>query len=195
MQGQPQQGGIIGALKSLPEILLQEILRSIETFLSDTNKLAKRGHCDSIVLIILTHGMTNVIFGVDGVPSELQTGICIFDIVDLLANNGYESLESKPKLLFMQACRSGACIRKLKKVHFVTDPCRQPSVCEIDRGNRCRCYDDHGRVEIARRSLDEPDMAPSLRKTAEGRYIRQSVVSKGAQRLIALYRRCWLMSG
>ena len=83
---------------------------AIKSLLSDAAKFEKRGRCDSIVLIILTHGMEDFIFGVDGNPLKPDTGICMSEIVNLLADTGHEVLASKPKLLFVQACRSGTRI-------------------------------------------------------------------------------------
>ena len=53
---------------------------------------------DSVVVVILTHGLNNKVFGSDSKPLKL---------LDFLAILDNENLAGKPKIHFIQACRGG----------------------------------------------------------------------------------------
>lgn len=62
----------------------------------------KPDHTDSLVVCILSHGISGKIFGVEG------KSIAVAEILDILSEGRIGSLlKGKPKLFLIQACRSG----------------------------------------------------------------------------------------
>lgn len=56
-------------------------------------------HADCFILIILTHGTQNAIYGSDGKTVDIK------DIKDMFNARNFPCMENKPKLFFIQACR------------------------------------------------------------------------------------------
>ncbi|XP_023568601.1 caspase-2 isoform X3 [Octodon degus] len=57
---------------------------------------------DSCVVVLLSHGVEGSVYGVDGKLLQLQEIFRLFD------NANCPSLQNKPKMFFIQACRGGA---------------------------------------------------------------------------------------
>lgn len=68
-------------------------------------QLETENNAECVVLIIMSHGGGNRVYGVDSIPVELKT------LIDVFSSVNCPSLHGKPRLVFVQACRSG---KKLK---------------------------------------------------------------------------------
>lgn len=64
-------------------------------------------HADCFILVILTHGTQNAIYGSDGKTVELRV------IKDIFNARNFACMDTKPKLFFIQACRGGTVISDL----------------------------------------------------------------------------------
>jgi hypothetical protein len=64
---------------------------------------------DAFVVIILTHGNQNKIFGTDFISYAKTPGAVITEeqLLSVVSNRNCSSLVGKPKLFFIQACRGG----------------------------------------------------------------------------------------
>ena len=58
---------------------------------------------ECVVLIIMSHGETNGIYGTDGKLTKLN------DMTDIFSSSQCPELKEKPRLVFVQACRGGKC--------------------------------------------------------------------------------------
>ena len=58
---------------------------------------------ECVVLIIMSHGETNGIYGTDGKLTKLK------DMTDIFSSSQCPELKEKPRLVFVQACRGGKC--------------------------------------------------------------------------------------
>ena len=58
-------------------------------------------NADCFILIILTHGTQNAIYGSDGKTVDIK------EIKDMFNARNFFCMENKPKLFFFQACRGG----------------------------------------------------------------------------------------
>ena len=58
---------------------------------------------ECVVLIIMSHGETNGIYGTDGKLKKLK------DMTDIFNSSQCHGLDLKPRLVFVQACRGGKC--------------------------------------------------------------------------------------
>jgi hypothetical protein len=58
---------------------------------------------ECVVLIIMSHGETNGIYGTDGKLTKLK------DMTDIFNSSQCHGLDLKPRLVFVQACRGGKC--------------------------------------------------------------------------------------
>ena len=75
---------------------LQEIINAVTDF------SAKLDHEDSMaVLVVLSHGETECIYGVDGNTVEINL------LKRLLDERNCKLMENKPKLVVIQACQGG----------------------------------------------------------------------------------------
>ena len=58
---------------------------------------------ECVVLIIMSHGEKNDIYGTDGKLTKLK------DMTDIFSSSQCPELKEKPRLVFVQACRGGKC--------------------------------------------------------------------------------------
>jgi len=72
-----------------------EIEEFFERFTSD----ASIKSYDSVIVLILTHGGTNVIYGIDDIPVRIEK------IFELFSDNRCPHLRGKPKVFMINACR------------------------------------------------------------------------------------------
>ena len=81
-------------------------------------EVSSRDHSayDAFVLVILSHGNKDGVYGVDGVACEepakdpRNSGFVLRDdITSLFDVSSCESLGGKPKMYFIQACQGGLC--------------------------------------------------------------------------------------
>jgi len=56
------------------------------------------------VLVIMTHGAENQVYGKDGRPIKMA------DIFDLMSPYRFQSMAGKPKIIIIQACAGGKFI-------------------------------------------------------------------------------------
>lgn len=79
----------------------------METYLDEEAELLKKDEEDTecVILIILSHGGGSRVYGVDCMTVELKT------LTDYFSSDNCSKLYGKPRLVFVQACRSG---KKLK---------------------------------------------------------------------------------
>lgn len=82
----------------------------MKSFLQSEAEQIEKDKCtECVVLIIMSHGGGTRISGVDHVPVELKT------LIDFFSSDNCPSLHEKPRLVFVQACRTGMNIICLKK--------------------------------------------------------------------------------
>ena len=74
----------------------------IDFLKSERNKVSWHG-MECVVLIIMSHGDTNGIYGTDGKLAKLK------DMTDIFSSSQCPGLKDKPRLVFVQACRGGKC--------------------------------------------------------------------------------------
>lgn len=67
------------------------------------NALKENTEC--VILIILSHGGGTRVYGVDLMPVQLKT------LTDCFSSARCPTLRGKPRLVFVQACRSGKTIK------------------------------------------------------------------------------------
>lgn len=72
----------------------------MERILADDAKSKEHGNADCLVVILLSHGLYDVIYGTDWESVDLRR-----DIYPLFNNEKCPALQGKPKLFFVQACR------------------------------------------------------------------------------------------
>ena len=77
--------------------LLQEMLDVIE----QETKHPDHEHLGMFVLVLMSHGNTEHIFGSDGVALNLSK------VYDLVSPYNFKAMEDKPKWLIIQACSGG----------------------------------------------------------------------------------------
>lgn len=86
----------------------------MKSFLQSEAEQIEKDKCtECVVLIIMSHGGRTRISGVDHVPVELKTLIAFF------SSDNCPSLHEKPRLVFVQACRTGMniiCLKKTKRM-------------------------------------------------------------------------------
>ncbi|XP_067129574.1 caspase-2-like [Centruroides vittatus] len=73
----------------------EEIMKIFEDF----SKERKHYYVDSCIIIIMSHGNKDIIYGTYGGEVKLT------DIFELFNNKNCDALKNKPKLFFIQACR------------------------------------------------------------------------------------------
>lgn len=71
----------------------------VDILQEEANDAQFHRHADCFILIILTHGKQNAIYGSDGKTVEIR------DIKDMFNARNFPCMEQKPKLFFIQACR------------------------------------------------------------------------------------------
>nr|XP_033780856.1 caspase-2 [Geotrypetes seraphini]XP_033780857.1 caspase-2 [Geotrypetes seraphini] len=77
------------------DLTVQEMQVELENF----SHLPDHLHVDSCMVALLSHGVEGAVYGVDGKLLQLQDVFRIFDNASCL------SLQNKPKMFFLQACR------------------------------------------------------------------------------------------
>lgn len=68
--------------------------------IEEATQLDKDDCAECVILIIMSHGSGTKVFGVDGLAVELKS------LTDCFSTANCESLYGKPRLVFVQACRS-----------------------------------------------------------------------------------------
>ncbi|XP_034642675.1 caspase-2 isoform X5 [Trachemys scripta elegans] len=85
---------------------VQEMQEALQMF----SQLPAHRDVDSCIVALLSHGIEGGIYGVDGKLLQLQEIFRLFD------NANCPSLQNKPKMFFIQACRGGtAAMRNTKR--------------------------------------------------------------------------------
>jgi len=91
-------------------------LVSVQEIREQLEKVSSRDHSayDSFVLVILSHGNKDGVYGMDGVMCDepakdvKKSGfILLDDIMSLFDVSNCPSLSGKPKMFFIQACQGG----------------------------------------------------------------------------------------
>ncbi|XP_030043156.1 caspase-2 [Microcaecilia unicolor] len=77
------------------DLTVQEMQVELENF----SHLPDHLHVDSCMVALLSHGVEGAVYGVDGKLLQLQ------DVFRLFDNASCRSLQNKPKMFFLQACR------------------------------------------------------------------------------------------
>ena len=70
-------------------------------FLKNERAKVKWHDMECVVLIIMSHGETDGIYGTDGELTKLK------DMTDIFISSQCPGLNEKPRLVFVQACRGG----------------------------------------------------------------------------------------
>ncbi|KAM6200855.1 caspase-2 [Rhynchocyon petersi] len=83
-------------------VLHDQTAQEMQEKLHDFAQLPAHRLTDSCVVALLSHGVEGAIYGVDGKLLQLQEVFRLFD------NANCPSLQNKPKMFFVQACRGGA---------------------------------------------------------------------------------------
>ncbi|XP_006887236.1 PREDICTED: caspase-2 [Elephantulus edwardii] len=83
-------------------VLHDQTAQEMQEKLQDFAQLPAHRLTDSCVVALLSHGVEGAIYGVDGKLLQLQEVFRLFD------NANCPSLQNKPKMFFVQACRGGA---------------------------------------------------------------------------------------
>ncbi|XP_019789420.2 caspase-2 isoform X1 [Tursiops truncatus] len=80
-------------------VLLDQTAQEMQEKLRDFAQLPAHRVMDSCIVALLSHGMEGGVYGVDGMLLQLQEVFRLFD------NANCPSLQNKPKMFFIQACR------------------------------------------------------------------------------------------
>ncbi|XP_060012465.1 caspase-2 isoform X3 [Lagenorhynchus albirostris] len=80
-------------------VLLDQTAQEMQEKLRDFAQLPAHRVMDSCIVALLSHGMEGGVYGVDGTLLQLQEVFRLFD------NANCPSLQNKPKMFFIQACR------------------------------------------------------------------------------------------
>ncbi|KAM7407403.1 hypothetical protein PAMA_003229 [Pampus argenteus] len=93
-----------------------------EEMLSVIRELASKNHSqmDCLVCCVLSHGLEQGVYGVDGLTVELQ------ELMEPFTGSQCSSLAKKPKLFFIQACQG---TREQEPVYIEADGPTEGSVC------------------------------------------------------------------
>uniref|UniRef100_A0A3Q2HA07 Caspase 2 n=1 Tax=Equus caballus TaxID=9796 RepID=A0A3Q2HA07_HORSE len=83
-------------------VLLDQTAKEMQEKLQNFAQLPAHRVTDSCIVALLSHGVEGGIYGVDGKLLQLQEVFRLFD------NANCPSLQNKPKMFFIQACRGGA---------------------------------------------------------------------------------------
>ncbi|KAM5204995.1 caspase-2 isoform 3-T4 [Hipposideros larvatus] len=83
-------------------VLFDQTAQEMQKKLQDFARLPAHRVTDSCIVALLSHGVEGGVYGVDGKLLQLQEVFQIFD------NANCPSLQNKPKMFFIQACRGGA---------------------------------------------------------------------------------------
>ncbi|KAM7380505.1 hypothetical protein PAMP_003795 [Pampus punctatissimus] len=97
-----------------------------EEMLSVIRELASKNHSqmDCLVCCVLSHGLEQRVYGVDGLTVELQ------ELMEPFNGSQCSSLAKKPKLFFIQACQG---TREQEAVYIEADGPTESSVCSDAR--------------------------------------------------------------
>lgn len=79
-------------------LCMQEMVKWLEKERDDIDDWDK---IECVVLILMSHGKGEYIFGDDNIPVKLTDITAVFD------SNHCKGLDEKPRLAFVQACRGG----------------------------------------------------------------------------------------
>nr|XP_031530456.1 caspase-2 isoform X3 [Vicugna pacos] len=83
-------------------VLLDQTAQEMQEELQNFAQLPAHRATDSCIVALLSHGVEGGVYGVDGKLLQLQEVFRLFD------NANCPSLQNKPKMFFIQACRGGA---------------------------------------------------------------------------------------
>ncbi|XP_058283470.1 caspase-2 isoform X4 [Hylobates moloch] len=83
-------------------VLCDQTAQEMQEKLQNFAQLPAHRVTDSCIVALLSHGVEGAIYGVDGKLLQLQEVFQLFD------NANCPSLQNKPKMFFIQACRGGA---------------------------------------------------------------------------------------
>ncbi|XP_036285011.1 caspase-2 isoform X8 [Pipistrellus kuhlii] len=83
-------------------VLLDQTAQEMQEKLQNFAQLSAHRVTDSCIVALLSHGVEGGVYGVDGKVLQLQEVFRLFD------NANCPSLQNKPKMFFIQACRGGA---------------------------------------------------------------------------------------
>ncbi|KAM5255319.1 caspase-2 isoform 2-T2 [Ctenodactylus gundi] len=83
-------------------VLHDQTAQEMQEKLQNFSQLPAHRVLDSCIIALLSHGVEGGIYGVDGKLLQLQEVFRLFD------NANCPSLQNKPKMFFIQACRGGA---------------------------------------------------------------------------------------
>lgn len=72
---------------------------------SEAKELVDEDRAECVILIIMSHGVGTKVFGVDCLPVEIKA------LTDCFSTANCQVLQGKPRLVFVQACRSGKNIK------------------------------------------------------------------------------------
>lgn len=91
------------------------MLEAVKQLANKASEMVKRKQCDSIVLIVLTHGANGYLYGVDGDERQPCTRVDVAKITELLGGRNVPGTALIPRLLFLQSCRSGTLMKEMHR--------------------------------------------------------------------------------
>lgn len=118
--------------------------QDMKSFLCEEAKQLDKENCaECAILIIMSHGSGTKVYGVDCLPVELKS------LTDCFSSENCKSLHGKPRLVFVQACRSydkSDVTEKFKQM--TTEPHdemdAEPSKIEVKENKSPKCtFPDH----------------------------------------------------
>lgn len=100
------------------DLTAQEML---SFFRSEAGQLVNEDRVECVILIIMSHGVGTKVYGVDCLPVEIKV------LTDCFSTANCTVLHGKPRLVFVQACRSVETAIIEKTLHLV-EPGRQSEI-------------------------------------------------------------------
>ncbi|XP_063418278.1 caspase-3-like isoform X2 [Mytilus trossulus] len=92
------------------DLTAQEMLSFLR---SEAKELVKEDRAECVILIIMSHGVGTKVYGVDCLPVEIKA------LTDCFSTANCQVLQGKPRLVFVQACRSVEAASIEKTLHLV----------------------------------------------------------------------------
>jgi len=96
------------------------VLVSVQDIREQLKKVSSRDHTayDAFILVILSHGKQDGVYGIDGDLKTESGFVLLDDITSLFDGANCPSLMGKPKMFFIQACQGGEAIKDMQLVIF-----------------------------------------------------------------------------
>lgn len=96
------------------------MLVSVQDIREQLKRVSCRDHSayDAFVLVILSHGKEDGVYGIDGDTKKGSGFVLLDEITSLFDGTSCPSLSGKPKMFFIQACQGGEAVKDMQLVIF-----------------------------------------------------------------------------